>query len=408
VRRKVVWVGVVVVGVLLVPVLGFGVYVAIDGIPRYPVQHVVLRAEPTPERLARGKKLASMLCAGCHMDYQLGALTGKQMVDAPAQFGVIYSRNITQHPVKGIGAWSDGEIAYLLRTGIARDGRYLPPYMPKLAHMSDEDLLSIIAWLRSDDAWVAARDVENRPTRPSLLTKALAHGPFKPLPYPKAPIPPPDRNDPVAHGRYLVASLDCYGCHSADFTKMNVLEPEKSLGYMGGGNRLNDSNGRAIYSANLTFDEQFGIGRLSKAQFRRAVRDGFRPDGTPLQYPMTHYGELDDQEADAIYAYLGTLPKIHKPRKATEQPPPYAGGSEMSEGKRIYQKYACQACHGDTGDGVCNLRQAAKKYPTDAALRAFIERPQAQVPGSRMPRWEGVIQEAEYPLLLDYLRTLQQ
>jgi cytochrome c2 len=43
-----------------------------------------------------------------------------------------------------------------------------------------------------------------------------------------------------------------------------------------------------------------------------------------------------------------------------------------------------------------------------AALRAFIEKPQAHVPGSRMPRRGGVIKEEEFPLLLDYVRSLGQ
>jgi hypothetical protein len=35
------------------------------------------------------------------------------------------------------------EIVALIRTGIARDGRYTPPWMAKLAHDSDEDIASI-------------------------------------------------------------------------------------------------------------------------------------------------------------------------------------------------------------------------------------------------------------------------
>ena len=56
------------------------------------------------------------------------------------RFGVVYSANITRHPGRGIGGWSDGDIAHLVRTGVARDGRYVPPWMVKLPHLADEDL----------------------------------------------------------------------------------------------------------------------------------------------------------------------------------------------------------------------------------------------------------------------------
>ena len=47
-----------------------------------------------------------MLCAGCHLDPVTQKLTGKQMVDAPHEFGRIFSKNITRHPTKGIGGWT--------------------------------------------------------------------------------------------------------------------------------------------------------------------------------------------------------------------------------------------------------------------------------------------------------------
>src|SRR5262245_63862869 len=131
-----------------------------------------------------------MLCAGCHMNVQTGKLSGADMkIDDP--FGKIYSYNITQHPTKGIGAWTDGEIAFLLRTGIARDGRYTPPWMVKLPHMSDEDLRDVIAFLRSDDPLVRPVHVPDRPPQPSFFTKLLTRVAFRPLPWPEGPVEAP-------------------------------------------------------------------------------------------------------------------------------------------------------------------------------------------------------------------------
>ena len=292
----------VVVAALVVVVGGFLVYVQIDGIPHYPVEKVTFRAEPTPERIARGKKLATILCAGCHMDPTTQRLTGKHMADAPEEFGVLYSPNITKHPTRGIGTWTDSELAYLLRTGVKRDGQYTPPYMAKLPHMSDEDLASIIAFLHSDDPMVEASDRLAPRTQPSFLTKVLSHTVFRKLPYPDRPITAPPTSDRVAYGRYLIFGLECYACHSADFKKMNVAEPEKSAGYMGGGNILLDLRRQPIRSANLTSDAETGIGRWSERDFVTALHSGFRPDRTPIRYPMPPIPDLSDEEAGAIYA----------------------------------------------------------------------------------------------------------
>src|SRR5690349_10857657 len=113
-----------VVGALAVVIGGFVAWCAIDGIPHYKKPVLDVHVEVTPERVARGKKFVDLLCAECHKDPTTGKLTGKLMADGPPEFGAIYSRNITQSKKNGIGAWTDGEIIALLRTGIARDGRY--------------------------------------------------------------------------------------------------------------------------------------------------------------------------------------------------------------------------------------------------------------------------------------------
>lgn len=401
-----------VVGAIVVVVAGFLVYVQLDGIPRYTVEKVTFRADPTPDRLARGKKLVSTLCAGCHMDPTTQRMTGKHMADAPEEFGVIYAPNITRSRTKGIGTWTDSELAYLLRTGVKRDGRYTPPYMAKLPHISDEDLASIIAFLRSDDRLVEAVD-QDAPgvTRPSFLTKLLSHTVFRKLPYPDKPIIAPPPSDRVAYGRYLVFGLDCYACHSADFKTMNVLEPEKSEGYMGGGNTLLDLRRQPIRSANLTRDEETGIGRWSEHDFVAALRTGFRPDRTPIRYPMVPFPDLSEEEAGAIYAYLRTVPPIRHAfeRNLPPAPPPATTTASVrasADGKRLYERYACVGCHGTDGVGIADLRHASEHYPTREALKAWIKDAQTLKPGTRMPSWRNVIPEQDYDPLIDYVLAL--
>lgn len=378
-------------------------YIALAPIPRYPVQKIDLKVDVTPERVARGKRSVQMLCAGCHLDSDTGALTGRRMLDTPAQFGASFSRNITAHRIKGIGAWTDGELAFLLRTGIARDGRYTPPWMVKMPNASDEDIEDIIAFLRSDDPLVRATDVDNHESRPSFLMKLLCRVAFKPLPYPVRPITAPPPADKVAFGRYLVNSrLLCFGCHSADFKTVDDLSPEKSAGYLGGGNGMPDPDGHVVYTANLTPDAETGIGRWTEEQFRRTLVDGIRPDNRPVRYPMVPYRVLEDGEVAAIYAYLRAVPPLHNKVPASETRVMVSA----DRGKQVYYNYGCNNCHGDTGTAQYDLRRGPARYPTDGELIAYIKHPERAKPGIAMPTWDGVIAEADYAPLAAYVRSL--
>lgn len=306
------------IGIVIVLVLAGAAFIAVRGIPSYEAKKIDLKVEVTPERVERGKKIALLLCANCHKDPHTGQLTGHRMMDSPKEFGTIYSQNITAEPTFGIGTWTDGELLYLLRTGIKRDGRYAPPYMVKLPHMADEDLYSVIAFLRSGDPMVAPAAVPDTPCAPSFLTKFLATVAFKPLPMPEQPIPLPDTTNPVAWGKSLVFDIECYSCHSADFKTNDQLHPEKSAGFFGGGNLPLSLEGKPMPTPNLTPDPETGIGKWTEEQFVRAVKYGLVPNNQPaLRYPMVPFVYLTDSEAKAIYAYLRTVPPLnHKVERA--------------------------------------------------------------------------------------------
>jgi Cytochrome C oxidase, cbb3-type, subunit III/Cytochrome c len=390
-------------GILALAAGAAALYIDRSGIPRYVPARLELSVDVTPERVERGRKSVDMLCAACHLDNETGVLSGHRMPDLPPQFGVAYSANITRDPETGIGAWSDGELAHLLRTGVTRDGRYTPPWMIKLPLMADEDLKDIIAFLRSDDPLVRPVKRKAPPSEPSFFTKVLCRVAFKPLPLPAGPIPLPDANDPVAHGRYLVQGRAlCYGCHSLDFAKLDDLEPEKSAGYLGGGNAMPDLTGRVVTTSNLTPDEETGIGKWSEDEFVRALRHGVRPDRSVLVYPMVPYPEFSEAEARAIHAYLRTVPKIRNAVDRTLAPAVPTGDA----GKAAYYRYSCHSCHGDTGTLVYDLRKGVANHATDADLIAYIRHPERFKPGVKMPTWDGVIAEEDYAPLAAYVRTL--
>ena len=49
----------------------------------------------------RGKKLATLLCAECHLSSETDRLTGRHMKDLPKQFGEVYFSKIYPGVIKG-------------------------------------------------------------------------------------------------------------------------------------------------------------------------------------------------------------------------------------------------------------------------------------------------------------------
>lgn len=301
--------GIILLVILIIVGLG-ATYIGTNDLPSYEVKSLDYKVVSSPEIIAKGKKITSMLCANCHMNREKGNLTGSQMLDAPPEFGVIYSQNITNDKIHGIGDWTDSEILYLLRTGIKRDGKYSPPYMAKLPHMADDDINAIVAFLRSNDPLVAADAFPDQSSQPSFLTKFLSRVAWKPFPLPKGKIAMPDTSNLVELGKYLAHNLDCYSCHSADFKTNNFLEPEKSEGYFAGGNKPLNLQGKVVLTSNLTPDPETGIGKMKEEEFIRILKTGIKGDVAALQYPMFPYAALSDKEASAIFQYLKTIPPI--------------------------------------------------------------------------------------------------
>ena len=304
--------GIIIASIIILVAVAL-LYINYKGIPYYTVEKIDYTAISTAESVERGRKLVTFLCANCHLNRETGKLTGKRMVDAPPEFGVIYSKNITQDKTYGIGDWTDGELLYLLRTGIKKNGEYAPPYMAKLPHMADEDMNAIISFLRSDNRMVTADPNPDIESSPSLLTKILCRVAFKPLPMPTGKIEMPDSTNAVESGRYLAYNLECFSCHSADFKTNDFLDPSLSKGFFGGGNKPLDLEGRVKLTPNLTPDKETGIGTWTKNDFVQAVKYGRVKGQKALTYPMIPYTGLTDKEAGDIYEYLRTIPPIkHK------------------------------------------------------------------------------------------------
>jgi mono/diheme cytochrome c family protein len=125
----------------------------------------------------------------------------------------------------------------------------------------------------------------------------------------RTPLTPDQMKALVERGRYLARAADCTACHTAE-----------------GGAPL--AGGRAfpmpfgtLYATNITPDPETGIGRWSRADFQRAVRDGVAPRGHLYPaMPYVSYRELTANDTDAIYAWLMSRPPIRQENRANTFP----------------------------------------------------------------------------------------
>jgi hypothetical protein len=77
------------------------------------------------------------------------------------------------------------------------------------------------------------------------------------------------------------------------------------------------------FTANLTPDEETGIGLWSEEEFIATLRTGRhlgrgREILPPMPWPV--YGQLSDEDLGAIFAYLTSLPPVHN-RVPAPRPP---------------------------------------------------------------------------------------
>src|SRR6187455_1383249 len=99
----------IVLGIAVLAIIGFVLFISIRGTGSYEVNVPdIPKVEITPARIERGEKIAAMLCKNCHLSAETGKLTGRPLTEV-TEFGKIYPRNITQDKDAGIGNWSDAE-----------------------------------------------------------------------------------------------------------------------------------------------------------------------------------------------------------------------------------------------------------------------------------------------------------
>jgi cytochrome c553 len=242
--------------------------------------------------IERGHHFATAIskCVMCHGDNLSGRLFGDDRV-----MGTLASANLT----KGKGArgaiLTDAQIVNAIRHGVSADGRSLFIMPTKIYNrLSDEDVADIVAYIRSVPPVDSARPT----TRPGPLLHILvgsvagamqsAVGVDHNARRPAAPPPGPT----AEYGSYLVVVAGCKFCHGQGLS----------------GGPLEEGPPGSLPASNITPE---GLKAYDEAKFFRALREGIRPGGVPINpefMPWKLTKLMTDDEIRAVWEYLQTVP----------------------------------------------------------------------------------------------------
>jgi mono/diheme cytochrome c family protein len=243
-------------------------------------------------------------CASCHAvpgqeDRLL--LGGGLALKTPV--GTFSVPNISPHPQKGIGAWTEEQFATALFKGVSPDGRHYYPAFPYTTYQraKPEDVRDLFAFIRtltpSDNVPAANRfPFEFWPVRRAMGLWKKLYLDGKPLE------PAAGESAEVGHGRYLVEALGhCAECHSPREVTGAIDQARRNAGgVMPGGDK----------APNLTPGEG-GLGDWSEEDLALFLKDGTTPEGDVVGGEMgeviQNMAQLLDDHREAIAVYLKSL-----------------------------------------------------------------------------------------------------
>lgn len=263
-------------------------------------------AAPSAERGAYVFAIAG--CAHCHLDPANRQAIGAGGTALNTPFGVFYGPNITSHPERGIGRWTEAQFLRALRDGVRPDGAYYFPVFPYTAftRMTDGDMRDLFAYVRS----LPPIDRASTPHQVGFpFNIRLLQFFWRMLYFTRGPFgADPGRSAEVNRGAYLSEAMaHCQECH----TPRNFLGGLRaSMAYAG---TPDGPDGRPV--PNITPDQPTGIGRWSAEDLATVLESGFTPEGDTLgrdMAPVVANGtsRLTGADRRAMVAYLRSLRPI--------------------------------------------------------------------------------------------------
>ncbi|PZX53491.1 mono/diheme cytochrome c family protein [Algoriphagus ratkowskyi] len=278
-----------------------------------------LTIDTSSDRVARGAYLANhvTVCVDCHSvrDFSQfsGPITPGTLGSGGDRFdqsmglpGVFYARNIT--PV-GISDYTDGELFRLITTGVTNENRPMFPLMPYSYYgkMDPEDIYDIISYIRT----LEPIDNDVPDSKADFPVSFI----LKTIPKDASPEKKPAKTDQIAYGKYLINAAACMECHTPVDAQGGLL-PGKEFE---GGRRFLFPDGSVVRTANITQDNDTGIGSWTEdmfvGKFKQYLDSGYHlPKVLPGEFnsvmPWVMYAGMEESDLKAIYSYLKTLAPV--------------------------------------------------------------------------------------------------
>lgn len=240
--------------------------------------------------LIRGQHIATAIskCADCHRE----DFGGGQFIDE-APVARLYAPNLTRGKGGIAAAYTDVDWERAIRHAVRPNGDGLK-FMPSLEFqfLSDDDLAALIAYLKSRPP------VDREPATNSIgpigralyLKGDLVLIPAERVAHDNHPTPVPMAVS-AEYGHYLAEVGGCTGCHGEGLS----------------GGKIPGTPPDWKPAANIT---PSGIGHYTEEDFFRALREGKRPAGTPIDslMPFRFTKLMTDDEIRALFMFLKTVP----------------------------------------------------------------------------------------------------
>lgn len=215
------------------------------------------------------------------------------------RYGAVKAANLT--PSKnGIGEWTTLEIFQAIRASRNREGDRLSSEVHRgYEWMSDEDLLSVVAYLKD----LPAKDNEVERRSISLIDRNTT-GFLEPERELRGYVPAISPRHQLEYGRYLLENVArCQYCHNAPGTLLT------NGAYLAGGQTIKNENGEKV-APGITNSEIYGIGAWSVEAIVQYLMTGKTPDNRfvdPNFCPVGFYRLADATDLVALAKYLKTV-----------------------------------------------------------------------------------------------------
>ena len=245
---------------------------------------------------------------GCHTAEGGPTNAGGRPLKTP--FGTFYGTNITPDPIHGIGKWNDKQLIDGIRLGVRPDGSMMSPVMPYPAfnRMSDEDVASLVAYLRT----LPAVTRENQAHKLSIPFSGLGNRIWRWLFFTPTIAPSQAPKEGSERGRYISEHVaHCQECHTPR-TLWGTLDRSRDLAG-------NPSGIDGEVTPNITPDPETGVGKWSDDDMISLLKSGFLPNMDNVQglmalviegIPEGGYKDMTDADAQAVTQYLKSVPPM--------------------------------------------------------------------------------------------------